>query len=243
MLIATMHKKIILILIASLFVLGIGTQAQNKVIKKTVKKVIKPQIAPITPPEISTEEAPSISAPPPAPTFEIQAVIEDKGIFGWGLNSNVNAGYLYNTPGQRGFLGIIAGRLNLVIDDPLKVGSGIGLAEDALQYNVGLGLAFGNDSNESTFNSIPLFADAVLYLKEGSFLNGDPFIGFGLNMNLYGSGQKSGGVGSQFYYGLLYDMGFPSGKTGLVIGAQSFKIADTHSASGIYFSILQPLVL
>jgi len=238
-----MNKKILLIVVLGLFILGVSAEAQTKVVKKTVKKIVTPQIAPVTPPEVTTEEAPTISAPPPAPTFEIEAVIENQSVFGWGLNSNLSGSYLYNTTGQRGFLGIVAGRINLVFDDPLKLGSKIGLAEDALQYNVGTGLAFGNDTNEQAFNSIPLFADAVLYLKEGSFLNGDPFVGFGFNYNLYGTGEKSGGMGSELYYGLLYDLGVPSGKTGFIIGSQTFRITDTHIAQGIYFSVLQPLVL
>jgi len=123
------------------------------------------------------------------------------------------------------------------------MGEKIGLAEDAVEYKLGLGYAFGNDSNNNQLRSIPLFADAVIYLKENSLFGMDPYVGAGCNFNLYGTGQKSGGMGAQFYSGVLADFGFSSGKTALALGYSSYRVEGSGSTGGFAFTVTQPLKL
>jgi len=219
--------------------------AQNKIIRKTVKKVIHPSIAPAEPPKTATNEAvPKVPPPPPtAPAGEVETPKPEKGLFGWGINTDCSTLYLLNRTGQTGLLGVIAGRGDIIFSDPLLLGSKIGLAEDAVEYKVGLGLAYGNDISNSTIYSIPLFIDAVVYLKEGTFFGTDPYLGAGINYNLYGSGRVTGGSGSQIYAGTLIDFGFESGKTGINLGYNAIRAGSIRAAEGITISASQPFVL
>lgn len=213
--------------------------AQSKIIKKTVQKVVTPQIAPVEAPSTEpTPEAVEVPPPPPPipPSFEVKVPEEEKGIFGWGINTALSGNWVFSPS----LLGV---RGDVVFSDPLKIGEKIGLAEDAVEYKLGLGFAFGNDSNNNQIKTIPLFADAVLYLKEGSLFGMDPYIGAGFNYNLYGTGKKSGGMGTQLYGGVLADFGFASGKTALSLGYSGYRVEGTGDAGGIAFTVTQPLKL
>ena len=216
-----------------------STASAQKVIRKTVRKIVRPSIAPTPAPTKvpTTETVPTPPEPPTTKTTETK-----KGLFGWGLNTDLSGLYLM-TRNQTGLMGAVGARGDIVFDDPLKLGSRIGLAEDALEYKVGLGLAFGADVNNAPINTIPLFADAVLYFKEGSLFGMDPYMGLGANLNLYGTGQTSGGLGSQIYGGLLADFGFEAGKTGFQIGYNAHRVGNTLLAEGISFSVMQPFIL
>lgn len=230
-----MKKQFSLLLIAALFVsFTAGTAgAQSKIIKKTVKKVVTPEIAPAQPPKVeSTEEvsAEEVPPPPPPPTFVVEPQPENKGLFGWGIDSNVGGKLLFGSI-------MLAGRGDIVFADPLLLGEKIGLAEDAVEYKTGLGLVIGDK-----LKSLPLYADAVVYLKEGSLMGMDPYVGAGLIFNLYGSGRVSGGLGSQIYLGILADLGLEE-RTGISAGYGTYKVGDNLSDSGIFFSVAQPLKL
>ncbi|MFC1510950.1 hypothetical protein ACFL5U_00985 [Candidatus Margulisiibacteriota bacterium] len=236
-------KSLILLTIGLLIISAADVTAQSKIIRKTVRKVIRPPIAPAPPPtELPDENAPT---PPPPPSSEVQGELSSKkiGLFGWGQNCDINGAYLYNRSGMQSLLGVLAGRVNLAFSDPLLLGSKIGLAEDALEYKVGLGLAFGADVNNNPINSIPIYSDAVLYLKEKSLFGFDPYIGLGFNYNLWGTGQQSGGTGSQLYGGILLDFGSELGKTGITVGYHSIKVGSALTAEGIIFQVTQPFVL
>jgi hypothetical protein len=211
-----------------------AAEAQSKIIRKTVKKVVTPEIAPVQPPkvepspEVVSEEVPP---PPPPPTdYDVKPVEEDKGLLGWGWDADAGGKLLYGSI-------LLAGRGDLVFADPLLLGEKIGLAEDAVEYRVGLGGVISDK-----LKSIPLFADAVVYLKEGSLMGMDPYIGTGLIYNLYGTGRVSGGLGGQVYLGILADLGFEQ-RTGICVGYASYKVGNILSDSGIFVTIAQPIKL
>ncbi len=229
-----MKKIIALVSIAALIVAlsAFSADAQTKVIKKTVKKVVTPQIAPAEPPAVepSPEATPTEPPPPPPPAYEIKTPEEDKGLLGWGLNADIDGKLLFGS--------ILFGvRGDIVFSDPLLIGEKIGLAEDAIEYKVGLGFSISDK-----LKTIPLFADAVVYLKEGSLFGMDPYLGTGLILNLYGTGRISGGLGGQLYLGILADLGLDS-KTGFSVGYGSYQVGSGLSDSGIFFNVAQPLKL
>lgn len=242
----TLSWLIFIALLLGIFSLGLEqAQAQSKIIRKTVKKTIQPPIAPEPAPQkVSTQEINSeVPPPPPPPTQDVVTPKTEKGLFGWGRNVDLGALYLINRSGQSGLLGVLAARGDLVFSDPLLLGEKIGLAEDAVEYKLGLGLAFGNDVNNNPINSIPLYADTLIYLKEGAFFGMDPYLGFGLNYNLYGTDQKSGDWGGQIYTGVLVDFGSDLGKTKIAVSYNSIKVSNIRLAEGISISITQPFVL
>ncbi|MBN2057186.1 MAG: hypothetical protein JW782_00080 [Candidatus Saganbacteria bacterium] len=211
-----------------------SASAQTKIIKKTVKKIVTPNIAPVEAPEpaASKEVAPvePPPPPPPPPDYDAQLPETDKGLLGWGLNTDVAAKLLYGSI-------LLGARGDIVFSDPLKIGEKIGLAEDAVEYKTGLGLVIAD-----TFKSIPLYADAVVYLKEGSMFGMDGFIGTGLIFNLYGTGKVSGGLGGQIYTGILADLGLDS-RTAISLGYATYKVGNDISDSGIFINIAQPIKL
>jgi hypothetical protein len=71
----------------------------------------------------------------------------------------------------------------------------------------------------------------------------DPFLGLGLNYNLYGTDQRFGGMGKQLYAGVLVDFGSDIGKTAIGIGYSAIKVDAIRLAEGIAVSISQPLLL
>jgi hypothetical protein len=230
-------KKVIgslLLLTLTIACLTVAADAANKTIHKTIKKVVSPQITPLAPPktDANQEVLPATPPPPPPAVSDTNLPKESKGIFGWGWNTDVGLNYVSGTGSVFGLRG------DVVFADPLKLGAKVGLAEDAVEYKVGLGAGWGNN-----FKTIPLLADVVLYLKEGSLFGLDPYISAGLNYNLYGTGRVSGGLGGQASLGILADFGFDAGKAGISLGYGNYRVADTYSASGIQLCVSQPLKL
>jgi len=226
--------KYLSLLLGLILILGLAghVDAQSKIIKKTVKKVVKPQIAPVQPPTVvPTEEVvPEPPPPPTPPTEEVKTLEEDKGLFGWGVNSELGGKLLFGS--------ILAGvRGDLVFADGLNIGEKIGLAEDAVEYKLGLGLVISE-----RLKSVPLYADAIIYLKEGSLFGMDPYIGTGLMFNLYGTGKVTGGLGAQASLGILADFGFEQ-RTGISVGYGSYKVGNNLTDSGIFINISQPIKL
>ncbi|OGC33030.1 hypothetical protein A3J90_08570 [candidate division WOR-1 bacterium RIFOXYC2_FULL_37_10] len=235
----------LILVLTFLFFAGSSASSQSKTVKKTIKKVIQPEIAPVAPPESLDEEKifPEVSAPPEPPIEEYKVKSEPKGLWGLGLNTTCGGSYLFNLKGQQGLLGALSMRGDIVFGDPWSTGSKIGLAEDAVEYKAGLGYSMGSGTDDQPINAIPLYVDAIIYLKEGSLFGMDPFIGFGLNFNLIGRDGKSGNLGGQVYGGILANFGL-GGKTEFSIGYQSMKIGDgVPSANGIIFSVAHPFVL
>lgn len=235
-------KKISLILI---LILAFGallysadqTAAQTKVIKKTIKKVVIPNIAPVEPPKVEEEAKDELPPPPPpAPLQEETVPKEEKGIFGWGINSDLG-GLLTFNPMLLGLRG------SVVFDDPLYIGEKIGLPYDAVEYSAGAGLAFGSDSKSQSIAALPLFADVKVYLKENSLFGMDPYLGVGLTYNLLGFNNNAGGFGLKYYLGILADFGIAGQKTGLALGSHTYNVEGRGVASGLTFFLSQPVKL
>ncbi|MCX5750782.1 MAG: hypothetical protein NT099_03820 [Candidatus Saganbacteria bacterium] len=245
------NKKIIVLSLLALclvtFVFGATASAQTKVIKKVINKTITPDINPVEnaeTPAKPSETTPVLSAPPPPPPVQdVNPTTKNKGLWGWEKNVDFDGMYLANIRGQNGLLGVVAAKGSLVFDDPFKFGSKIGLAEDAVEYNLGLGLALGQDTSNNQIFSIPFSAGAKLYLKEGSFATLDPYVGAGLNYNLFGTNSAIGGWGLQLYAGVLADLGWGPEKTGISFGYNAFRVTDQRLAEGVYIGITQPFKL
>jgi len=236
-----MEKIISLTLtLVCLFSLSVMVQAQSKIIKKNISKVIRPEIAPEPAPiKLSTPEAVPMPEPP-LPPIETQK--QDKGLLGWNSRADVSGLYLLNS-GQKGLLGLIGAGANLIIDDPAKIGANLGLAEDALEYRVGTGLYLGQDKNDQSMFSIPLKADATLYLKEGSLFGLDPFIGTGINFNLLGTDTTIGGMGGEIFGGVLANLGWGTGPAEIIVSYGSKRVGSIRDAEGLGFSLAQPIKL
>ncbi|MBU1026360.1 MAG: hypothetical protein KKA31_01355, partial [Candidatus Margulisbacteria bacterium] len=203
------------------------------------RKVITPEIAPVAPPDTgeATDESDDDMPPPPPPpptvtTREVVPLKSSTGLFGWGLSTDLSALVL---SGDKSLWGI---RGNLVFFDPLALGGKIGLAEDAIEYKLGLGYVSASD-----FYSIPLYADVVVYLREGSLFGLDPYVGAGLINNISGTGSASGGLGGHIYVGVLTNWANDAGRTSISLGHGTYKVADAYSASGIFLAITQPFIL
>jgi len=236
-------RKIFALLLALTLTFTFTTSAfaQSKVVTKTIRKTIKPEIAPNpAPAEAPSNEVLEMPAPPAPPTTP--AASANNGIFGLNTRADVNGSYAY-TSGQNGFLGLLGGGANIIFADPAQLGSKIGLADDALEYKVGLGAYVGQDKNDLNMFSLPLIADATLYLKEGSFFGLDPFIGTGINLNLIGTNSTFGGLGYNLYTGMLADLGWGTGPTEFKVGYRSIKVGDIRTSDGIIFGIGQPIKL
>jgi hypothetical protein len=197
----------------------------------------EPPIAPATPPEVDGSE--QILTPPPAPTAEFKALEKERGLFGRDMNCNLFASYIF----QNSLNGIGTAGLKAVFADPNHYGEKLGLAEDALEYKVGLGVALGYDIDSRLTFSIPLITEAALYFKEGSLLGMDPFVAAGLNLNLLGTDFKFGGLGLQLYGGVMKDLGWFGGKSGIAIGYNRMLVEGSRLVQGYYIGVIHPIRL
>ena len=232
--------RIFILFVALIFLFTVHASAQTRIIRKTVDRTVEPPIAPAIPPEIEgSEEAVEILMPPPPPTSEFKAFEKEPGIFRMNQNAEVTGAYVF----ENLLLGTLFVGGNLIVSDSNHLGEKIGLAEDALEYKIGLGLALGYDSGNNPIFSIPLQTGATLYFKEGSLYGYDPFAGIGFNLNLIGTDFHFGGIGYQLFGGILADLGWLGGKTGLAIGYNSFIVEGARQAKGVFFSLTQPIRL
>ncbi|MFH1577357.1 MAG: hypothetical protein ABID35_07420, partial [Candidatus Margulisiibacteriota bacterium] len=130
-------KYYVSIFLGLFLIIGIAgnVDAQTKIIRKTVKKVVSPQITPVQPPktEENPEVMPEVPPPPAPPTWEVQTIEKDKGLLGWGLNTDLTGTLLSGNGSLIGLAG------NIIFSDPWLLGEKIGLAEDAVEYKLGLG--------------------------------------------------------------------------------------------------------
>lgn len=199
-----------------------------------------PQTTPLPPRDTANG---AVNELPVAPAAEYQKYERERGLFGRSLDARLNGLYLYNRTGQQGLFGLVGGGCNVVFHDPYKLGALLGLAEDALEYETGLGLVLGNGLNSQALWSLPLNLGATLFGREKSFFGQTPFAGAALALNLFGTNNRSGGIGFQFYGGVESDPTLPGGRTGLTVGYGSYRITDALFAEGIFFSLSQPIRL
>lgn len=247
-------KKLVALLVICGLLVGVAgvymadaakAPAKKKVVKKAPAKKVVKKAAPK-----KAAPAPVAPAPPPPPVAPVvpppvvAKPVAPAGIFGWGLKSAISGTYLYNGKGP--YSGAVAGRLDLVLDDPLALGTIVGLSANAIKYRLGLGGVYGKDNNDATIKALPLFVDAVLSLPAEMLGGLETYVGGGLNYNLYGTGSASGPSGLEALAGINVDLGLGLGKTGLELGYSIIRAGGstaTRSARGITFSVCQPFVL
>ena len=229
-----MRKIILALFVLSLCLTAAAPAAE--VVKPAVQ-LVEPAITPATPPAVEGNE--QILEPPASPTSEFIAPAKDKGKFGLERKTELTGSYLF----QNLLLGTFALGGNLIMADSNHLGEKIGLAEDALEYKVGLGVALGFDAGNKHIFSIPLDAGATLYFKEGSLYGFDPFAGIGINLNLLGTDFKFGGMGYQLFGGILLDLGWGDGKTGIALGYNRLIVEGSRTSQGYYVSASQPIKL
>ncbi len=203
-----------------------------------------PGVAPLTPPPPpGTEETQYILTPPPAPASEYPTSKAEAGLFGWQKDCELSAYYLLNHRDQYGLFGLLAGGLDLKFNDPWLLAGHFGLAEDALEYRLGLGTALGYGDRNLVLASVFCDPSATLYLKEGSLWDGDPFVGLGINVNLLGTDWAVGGSALKIYCGLDKDFGLFDGKTELLAGYGGYRTGNARYAEGFFFSAGVPVRL
>lgn len=198
-------------------------------------RITEPSIAPATPPEIEGNE--EILAPPPAPAPEFKTYVKEPGIFHLDQKAELTGSYLF----ENWLAGTFSAGADLIIGDSNHLGEKIGLAEDALEYKVGLGLALGYDAGNQPIFSVPLHAGASLYFKEGSLYGFDPFAGIGVNLNIIGTDFRFGGIGYQLFGGILVDLGLSGEKTGIALGYNRLNVEGSRLAQGYCVFATQPV--
>jgi hypothetical protein len=219
-----MKKAALIVLLTSFFACG-AVRALD----------FAPGIAPPPAPEIATNEADNLLAPPPPPASEFPVLKDNPGLFRWRCPAELNANYL--------LFSTVGGSLDLKFDDPWQFGRRLGLAEDALEYSLGLGLTLGFDDGGRSFFSFPLECGARLYLPEGSLWGADPFCGLALDLNLLGTGGQTGGTGLKLYGGLRQDRGQPLGRLDLAFGVGSQRVGDARAINTFFLTLGRPIVL
>ena len=187
-------------------------------------------------------------APTPAPVAPVVIVPTPAGLFGWGLNTDMTGSYINTGKGKVN--GTLALRADVVLDDPLALGTMVGLQANAIKYKVGLGGVYGVDINGNRIKSIPLYADVVVGLPADWMGGLETYIGGGINYNLYGNqlnanSERTGPIGAQAYVGVMADLGL-GGKTGFEIGYGAVRTGGdpaTVSAKGLMLSVTQMITL
>jgi hypothetical protein len=203
----------------------------KKVVKKTVKKAVvkKAPVAPIAPPP-----PPVAPVPPPPPPVVVRPAPAPTGMFGWGLNTDVALGYISGKS-------VVVGRADLILDDPLALGSMLGLSARAINYRIGIGAASGNDINDVSMKAIPVFVDAILNLPADWMGGIESYVGGGLNYTVYGTGQKTGTYGGAVFAGVAGDLGL-GGKSFVEVGYSAIR-PDKRSGKGVGISFGQQIML
>lgn len=224
------------------FIVFFATQALATAV--LIKPIDSNPISSDFPPQnLPTIESQVLDVPHKA-TYE--AVSADKNLnpklLNLGLNTEFGFSYVFSELKLLSLSGIPIFRFSLVFDDPLLLGSYMGLSDDAVQYKVGTGYVSGSGNNQY-INMVPLFLASTIYLKEKSFFGYDPFINLGLNYTLIGRGSSTSGVGFSLGYGMLYDFGIKYGKTAFLASYNSFQLGSEIPSYGISLSISQPIVL
>ena len=201
----------------------------------TPKKAIAPQVAPLYPSIAATSES---ALEPLIPTqVNLRKPGFSKGIFGRGINTDLAGSVIFGARTT-----VFCAIAKLTLNDPLFIGAKLGLADDAVEYKIGGGLAYGNDSGSQAFYSFPIVAEAVMYLKENSLFGLDPYIGGGFNLNIIGTDTIFSGLGYQLFGGVLLDLGSELGRTGISIGYQSIRVGTIRFSEGLTLSISHPII-
>ncbi|MFH1386071.1 MAG: hypothetical protein ABIH50_00180 [bacterium] len=176
-----------------------------------------------------------VPPPPPAPRPMPKAAAPEAGLFGLGLNCDVAGMYINTGSGQLG--GGLGLKGDLVLDDPLALGTMVGLSANAVQYKLGLGYVQGGGG----IKAVPLYIGGVIMLP-GDLMGAPLFVDGGLNYVVYGNGQKAGKIGGDVSVGVMFDLGLGLGKTAASIGYSVVR-SDTKTDKGLSITVCQPFVL
>lgn len=233
-------KKLIALIAIFAFVLTIAApMADAATVKKTTtKKVVKKVPAKkVAPRAITPIAPPPVAVPPPPPPAKV-APAASAGLFGWGLKTDINVGYLMNKS-------ILFGRGNIVLSDPLGLGPIVGLSADSVKYKLGLGVFSGNDTNDKSFKGIPIYLDGVIHFPADLLGGIKSYLSGGINYLVYRTGKTSGSIGGQIAFGIAGDIGLGS-DTSLEIGYSILRTGDktvARSAKGLTVAVGQAITL
>jgi len=180
---------------------------------------------------------PVAPTPPPPPRRVVQpAPAPSAGMFGWGLLTSADVGYI---TGDSKTASILAGG-SLVFDDPMAIGAMLGLSADAVNYKVGLGLTYGKDRNDNTFNAILVTADGILNIPAEVMGGVASYVGAQVNYPVYKS-DVTGAIGGLLYVGIKGDVGL-GGDSYAEVGYGAIR-RDGFSTKGIDIKFGQEILL
>jgi hypothetical protein len=201
------------------------------------KAEVEAAAAPPAPP------APPVVAPPPPPPPVVVAPPPPAaaGLFGLGVNTSGSLGYITATEKTS----TLTVRGDIMVPDFLQLGPMMGLAADAIGFKFGVGYMDGKDINENQWRAIPIFADGIINFPADLMGGVESYLGGGLNYPI--SGEKTGNVGGQVYYGIQGDLGLGIGKTYGEIGWQIIHTTTdskfARSSKGLSIQIGQQIML
>lgn len=184
-----------------------------------------PPVAPAPPPP-----------PPPRPVVRRAPKPVATGLFGMGLKTSADVGYI---TGSGSTASILAGG-SIVLDDPMAMGSMIGLADDAVNFKLGLGLTYGKDQADRTFNAVLITFDTVLNLPEDMMGGVASYVGGQANYPVYKS-DVTGVIGGFVYGGLKGDVGL-GGDSYVEVGYGAVRRTG-NSSKGIDIKFGQEILL
>ena len=213
--------------------LNVAIRAKDKKRQATLKQMIADQKVRLQ----AAEMAPPIAVPPPPPPARV-ASAPSAGLFGWGLNTDINVGYLMNKS-------ILFGRANIVLPDPLGLGPIVGLSADSVKYKLGLGGFSGNDNADVKFQGVPIYLDGVINLPEDLLGGIKSYLSGGINYLVYRTGKTSGSIGGQIAFGIAGNIGLGS-DTCLELGYSILRTGDkavARSSKGLTISVGQAITL
>lgn len=221
-------KKLIALLVVCGLVMGLvgvytaDAAVAKKVMKKKVvvkkapvKKVVKPAPAPVAPPPPMAVPPP----PPPPPPVARPVAPAPTGLFGWGLNTAVDAGLIAGMMGLTG---------SVILPDPIGLGPMVGLPANAVMWKLGAGYAQGNDKNKVSWRAPHLIVDGVINLPADMMGGIETYVSGGLNFIV---GRAAGGsYGGQAYVGVKGDLGL-GGKTYGQVGLGILRTGELSPAA------------
>jgi hypothetical protein len=251
----TMKKLISLLVVLGLLVGVAGVYDVNAAEKKVAKKVVTKKVKKVTKTAPMRKSAPSMApvapAPPPPPVAPLppakapmvaKPMAAPASLLGLGLNADLSGSYLYTgKTGKGSTSGALALEAGLLLDDPLMLGSLVGLSANAVKYRVGVGGFYGG-SGIKAIKAIPVLVEGIINLPADMMGGMETYVGGGVNYVLYGNGKTSGKVGGGIFYGLRGDLGMGMGKTAVEIGWSAVR-SKTVSDKGVTVSVSQALAL
>lgn len=175
---------------------------------------------------------PVAPTPPPPPVTVRPAAAPSAGLFGLGLNTGYTVGYVMS-----GSNSAITGRADLILDDPLSLGSLIGLSEKDVNWKVGLGGLSGKGTNDASQNAIAIFVDGILNVSPDLLGGIESYLGGDFNYVVYRSGNWGGAV----YYGIKGDIGL-GGKSYIQLSYDWIRASST-TLKGLGINVGTELVL